>query len=160
MARFRSIALVDNHESPEWDECNDEVDQELPVVEEASAALIDCPSLNRVNIIQYPYMDLYYHHYAIRLILNTGATTNYIRASLAQGLQLSISPASWVARQADGVSTLDVVGEVSISLSRGDHHFKLEALIVKQLEDDVLAGNPFLVANEIAVRPAKHQIVI
>ena len=38
--------------------------------------------------------------------------------------------------------------------------FKLCALMVKNLDVEILAGMPFMRENDVAVRPAKHQIVI
>ena len=46
-------------------------------------------------------------------------------------------------RQADGITPFDVIGEVHCELSRNPHTFTLEALVVKQLDVDVLAGNSF-----------------
>ena len=45
-------------------------------------------------------------------------------------------------------------------MSRGGLGLRLDALVVKQLDVDVLAGNLFLVTNDIAVRPSKRQIII
>ena len=55
---------------------------------------------------------------------------------------------------------MDVIGEVHCSLTRGQWTFELDALVVRQLDVDILAGNPFMVRNDIGVRPAKRQIVI
>lgn len=127
-----------------------------------SSALIDHPSgtVRRVNVIQSPFLSAYYQHHPVRLTLDTGATTNMILASVAKAINLPVSPASQMARQADGVTPLAVMGEVHCQLCRGDHTFHLDALVVDQLDVDILAGNPFLVANDIATRPAKRQIVI
>ena len=65
-----------------------------------------------------------------------------------------------MAHQADGVTPMDVIGEVHCSLTRGQWTFELDALVVHQLDIDILAGNPFMVRNDIDVRPAKHQIEI
>ena len=94
------------------------------------------------------------------LTLDTGATTNTTRASTARLYHLPIKPASQTARQADGVTPLDVIGEVHCNVTRGHLLFQLDALVVKQLDVDILAGNPFLVRNDIAVRPCKKQIII
>ena len=59
-----------------------------------------------------------------------------------------------------GVTPLDVIGEVHCSLTRGQWTFELVALVVHQLDVDILAGNPFMVRNDIGVRPAKRQIEI
>ena len=45
-------------------------------------------------------------------------------------------------------------------LSRGNSELTLEALVVNNLDVDILAGIPFLFANDVSVRPAKQQIII
>ena len=45
-------------------------------------------------------------------------------------------------------------------LTRGETSFHLDALVAQQLDVEILAGNPFLVSNDIAVRRAKNQILI
>ena len=65
-----------------------------------------------------------------------------------------------MARQADGVTPMDVIGEVHCSLTRGQWTFELDALVGRQLDVDILAGNPFMVRNNIGIRPAKRQIAI
>ena len=71
-----------------------------------------------------------------------------------------ITPAFQMAHQADGVTSVDVIGEVHCSLTRGQWTFELDALVVRQLDVDILASNPFMVRNDIGVCPAKRQIVI
>ena len=110
--------------------------------------------------MQSPYLSAYYHQFPVRLTLDTGATTNMMRDSFARSIAVPIRSASQMARQANGVTPLEVVGEVHCELSRGTYRFTLDALVVKQLDVDVLAGNPFLVLNYIAVRPARRQIVV
>ena len=131
-----------------------ECDVDLP------SGLLDQPSAHRVRVIQSPFLNTYYEHFPVRLTLDTGATTNMIRAPFARSIGLPIAPASQVARQADGVTPLSVVGEVHCQLTRGSATFQLDALVVQQLDVDVLAGNPFLATNDVATRPAKHQIVL
>ena len=114
----------------------------------------------RVSIIQSPYLDVHYQHHPLRLTLDCGATTNMIRASTARRINLPVTPASQLAHQADGVTPLDVVGECHTRLTRGNCTFTLSALVVKKLDVDILAGTPFMVNNDIAVRPAKKEVVI
>ena len=136
-------------------------DEDLPVLpEQESSALIDNLTIRRVDVIQSPVLHTYYQHNAVRVTLDTGATTNLVRESFVKGVGLPTVRATQVARQADGVTPMDVVGEVHCKLTRGRFTFHLDALVVKQLDVDVLAGNPFLTTNDVAVRPAKRQIVI
>ena len=53
---------------------------------------------------------------------------------------------------------MDVIGEVYCSLTCGQWTFELDALVVCQLDANILDDNPFMVHNNIGVWPAKHQI--
>ena len=45
-------------------------------------------------------------------------------------------------------------------LSRGQCKIQLEALVVNDLDVDILGGIPFMSSNDISVRPAKQQIIL
>lgn len=120
----------------------------------ADNPLVDTPHSARcVNIIQSLYFDVYYQEHHVRLTIDSGATTNMLRASAASNIGLPVSSASQMARQADGITPLNVVREVHVKLTRGQWLFQWDALVVCQLDVDFLAGNPFLACNDIAVRP-------
>ena len=87
-----------------------------PVLGEEPAAL-------RVSIIQSPVLNTFYHEHPVQLTLDTGATSNMVCASSAKLYGFPISPASQMARQADGVTPMDVIGEVHCYLSRGQWTF-------------------------------------
>ena len=118
------------------------------------------PTVLCVSIVQSPVLNTFYHEHPVQLTLDTGATSNMVRASSTQLYGFPITPASQMARQADGVTPMDVIGEVHCSLTRGQWTFELDALVVHQLDVNILAGNPFMVRNDIGVRPAKCQIEI
>ena len=118
------------------------------------------PAARRVSIVQSPVLNIFYHEQPVQLTLDTGATSNMVRASSVKLYGFPITPASQMACQADGVTPMDVIGEVRCSLTRGQWTFELDALVVRQLDVDILAGNPLLVRNDIGVRPAKRQIEI
>jgi hypothetical protein len=124
------------------------------------SALLDNLSARRVHVVQSPVLYSHFKSHLVPLTLETGATTNVIKVSFAKYIGLSITTASQMARQADGVTFLNVCGEVHCELTRGDHSFQLDALVVDKLDVDVLAGVPFLAINDIATRPALYQIVI
>ena len=65
-----------------------------------------------------------------------------------------------MACQADGITPMNVVGEVHCLLSWGKHTFTLDALVVNKLDVENLTGINFMTTNDVATRPAKHQIVI
>ncbi|CAH3143784.1 unnamed protein product [Porites evermanni] len=82
-----------------------------------------------------------------------------IKSSLARSIGAPITKSSQQALQADGLTPLAVVSETRLILFRADKHLALDALVVDDLDVDVLAGTPFLIANEISVRPAKCQVL-
>ena len=134
--------------------------QDIDVHTHDDSALLDTQPARRVKVVQSPYLYVHYKHHSIRLTIDTGATTNMIRASFAKHIGIPIKPADQMAHQADGITPLDVIGEVHVQFHRENWTCQLDALVVEQLDVDVLAGNPFLVVNDIATRPAKRQIVI
>ena len=114
----------------------------------------------RVSTKQSPHFKAFYKHYLIQLSLDTGAETSMIKSSLAHSIGAPIMKSSQQALQADGLTPLAVVGEARLILSRADNQLTLDALVVDDLDVDVLAGTPFLIANDISVRPAKCQVRI
>lgn len=58
------------------------------------------------------------------------------------------------------MTPLNIVGETHLTLTRGHFDIRLEALVVDDLDVDILGGIPFMSANDISVRPAKQQIII
>ena len=108
------------------------------------------PVARRVAIEQSPFVDLFFKHHPTRVTLDSGATGNLIRASFAQYIGAPIQNNSQTVYQADGQSSLKVIGETNITLSRDKHYFTLEALVVENIDVDVLAGVPFMTANDIA----------
>jgi len=54
-----------------------------------------------------------------------------------------------------------VVGETPITFTRDNRDFKFEGwLVVENLDVDVLAGTPFMETNDVAVRPAKREVIL
>ena len=153
----RSRMVMDDPDDLGAEEC-EPLDESSDLV--APPVQSEEPAALRVSIVQSPVLNTFYHEHPVQLTLDTGATSNMVRASFAKLYGFPITPASQMARQADGVTPMDVIGEVHCSLTRGHKTFELDALVVRQLDVDILAGNPFMVRNDIGVRPAKRQIEI
>ena len=83
-----------------------------------------------------------------------------IRASTAHKMNAPIKRSNQTALQADGVAPLNIVGETHIVLCRDNINLTLDALVVENLDVDILAGIPFMQINDIMVRTAKQQILI
>ena len=111
-------------------------------------------------VLKSPYFEAFCKHYPVQLTLDTGAETSMMKSSLTRSIGAPITKSSQQALQADGLTPLAVVGETRLILSRADKHLALDALVVDDLDVDVLAGTPFLIANEISVCPVKCQVRI
>ena len=83
-----------------------------------------------------------------------------IRASSAELIGVTVKKSNPAALQADGVTPLQIAGECHFTLSRDGIDLELQALVVNDLDVDILAGIPFISANDIAIHPSKHTIVI
>ena len=118
------------------------------------------PTALRIQTRQSPYIDSFYAHHPLRITLDSGATGNMIRHSIVTRLGCQVTPSSQSAHQADGSSPLKVVGETRLSFTRDNQEFSFEGLVVENLDVDILAGTPFMEANDISVRPAKRQVIL
>ena len=83
-----------------------------------------------------------------------------IKSSTANKIGAIIHKTKQTALQADGITPLKVTGEVHLDLSRDSHQLHLDALVVSDLDVDVLAGTHFMATNDISIRPAMQQITI
>ena len=96
----------------------------------------------------------------VRIAIDSSATGNMVRSALVQRFGCFVTPSSQAVHQADGSSLLNVVSKTRVTLTREDHEYTFEGLVVTNLDVDVLAGTPFLEANDISVRPAKRQVIV
>lgn len=54
---------------------------------------------------------------------------------------------------------MNIVGEARFTVTRGDLEFGAEALVVRSLDTELLAGMPFLYLNRIGIFPWEGEIV-
>ena len=114
----------------------------------------------RVITKQSPQVKVFYKHFPLQVILDTGAEVSMIKTSVAREIGAVIHKTSQKALQADGMTPLSITGETRLLLSRDNIELKLEALVVNDLDIDILAGIPFMSSNDISVRPSKQEIII
>ena len=162
MSRIRQVAyLTSDDNAYDYHDSFDHTD---------SAALQNCSSevllsvdhavSRRVNVSQSPLPHAFYCHHPIRLTIDTDAETYTMRASLAKQIGTNITKSSPLAVQANGRTPLYVIGETRLSLTHRRTLLTLEALVVEDLDVDILARTPFMTTNDIAVRPAKLENII
>ena len=143
-----------------WDTCENH-NYELSDNEENETPLnTNMISVNKVNSKRSPSFKAFYKDHSVNLTLDTGAESSMIRASVARMMGLNIQNSSQVALQADGRTPLPIIGEVHTNLQRNGHNLHLEALVVEDLDAEILAGTPFMISNDISLRPSKCQITI
>ena len=167
-SKVRNVEAVDHEEDYE---------DELIVVERSDSAefssnaentennmlFIDPPSsmIRRVASRKSPRMQCFYGHIPITLILDTGAEITIMSVITCQIMGITFVPTNQGANQVDNKTPLPIIGEVKeIKIIKGPHVFILDALITSDDIGDIIAGEPFLERNDIAVRPAKRQIII
>jgi hypothetical protein len=107
-----------------------------------------------------PSFKAFLNEASVTLTLDTGAEANMIKAPFARHMGMRIKNTNQTALQADGVTPLEVVGATRVFLTRNGIKLDLDALVVAELDVDILAGTPFMITNDIAVRPAKSEITI
>ena len=71
---------------------------------------------------------------------------------------MPISPTSHFASQADGKIHIRAFGEVK--LARGPLSFSLQAIVVSELDCNILAGLPFMRDNDIQLDVPRNCIII
>ena len=105
-------------------------------------------------------MDVFHGQRVVRVTFDSGTTGNMIRHTTAKHLGCPIISSAQSVQQADGSSQLQVVGEIRTSFTRDNTDFKFEGLVVEDLDVEVLAGTPFMEANDVAVRPVKRVVLL
>ena len=83
-----------------------------------------------------------------------------VRSALVQRLASCVTPSSQLVHKADGLSPLNVVGKTRLTSTCEVHEFTSDGLVVTNLDVNVLAGTPFIEADDISVRPAKRQVIV
>ena len=150
--------------SVEYGEVEDNAD-----VDEVGAemgGLIDSPGppafVRRVDIVSSPVLNVFFGAKPIHLTIDGGATADILSMTTAKRLGFKVWSSTQSAVMVDGVSKLQVLGEVHEQLVRGEWKFSLDALVVKDLDPsiEVIAGIPFQTRNDIATRPKFKQIII
>ena len=126
---------------------------------ESSPVINLTSSTHRVQINKSPFIHMHYKHHTVKLTLDSGAETNMIKESVAKYINAPMKRSSQTAIQADGTSPLSIKGETCIELSRNGKTFQFEALVVADIDVDILAGVPFMHMNDVTVRPGKFQVL-
>ena len=105
-------------------------------------------------------MDCFYKRFPVRLWLDSGAESSLVSERFACHTNMKIERTRQGALQADSKTPLNIIGEISVNLKCRSHMFKIDALVTKEDIGDMIAGEPCLELNDIAIRPSKKQIIL
>ena len=132
---------------------------EEPTVDHDAQRIVEhVIDIHKININASPVLILSKDNVSYPFVLDTGCTGNVIDEATAKRLKASIKPTFQRARTADG-KLMNIIGEVSVTLFRKEKSYSLDALVCAD-KTDLLAGMPFMKANDVAVRPATDEIII
>ena len=90
--------------------------------------------------------------------MDTGAEANCIDVTEVKRLKLTMKPTTQSAKAADGVTVLNVLGEISTIFERSGHSFPYNGLVCANLSSSILAGIPFIKGNAITQELHKQKI--
>lgn len=105
--------------------------------------------IRRCQAIKSAIIPLAYEGSTVTMLLDSGAEINLISYETVHHFQIKLHTASQRVMQADGITPLPVAGEVHITLTFGSCQLSYDAIAVHSLEGQILAGMPFLKANNI-----------
>jgi hypothetical protein len=152
LSRARNIDMDDHHSTS---------DHESEASDDSSARSITPKSkAQKVDVFPSPFLDAFHKSTAVRIVIDGGATGDFMSLSEAKRLGVTIQKSSMNALQADGECQLEVVGEVNINFTRDHHTLKFNGLVVKKLDEGILGGTPFQENNDIGTRVKKHLVTI
>ena len=155
--RVRLVEVDENgNEEPLEPYEEDETDGNNCFIDEPAPAI-----QRRVTTRKSPHLKCFINHLPVLVCLDSGAESSLMSKRFADDAGIPIKRATQGAVQADAKSPLDIVGEVlNVLLTRGAHVFRLDALVTERDFGDIIAGEPFLEKNDVAVRAFKKQIII
>lgn len=116
--------------------------------------------IHRINTESSPVLRLNGEYDEVEATLDTGATANLLREDKALSLQAKITPTNQRVRWGDAKTNIDVLGETELTLYRNKKPFHLTAVVCRDIDTELLAGMPFLKANDIGIRPYTDEIIL
>ena len=105
-------------------------------------------------------MDMFSNYQPLRTIKDSGATGNMVQRASVRRIGARIMDTSQSARQPDGSSRLNMVGETRLTLEGENTTYYFECLVVEDFDTEILGGVPLRERNELSVRPGKSEIWI
>ena len=157
MSRVREV--LGEYESEEEEEYS-QYPQVIQAEHGITKSVMSTPISSRVDVLPSPVLEVYTNNLSTEMTIDSGAEVNLIAESECKRLDLKISATTQKASMADGTSALQIVGEVNFTCVREHHALKFSGLVVRNLNCPILAGMPFLMLNDVYIRPTEGTIRI
>ena len=94
------------------------------------------------------------------ITLDGGATGSFIKYTCAIKNKFKIWPNNQSAGLADNKTSVKSIGYIEETLFRDNWSVRFRGLVVENLKADIYGGQPFMIENDIILRPAKNIITV
>lgn len=137
---------------------NDVFDNSFVNTQSQNSSNINSVSVNRVASAHSPTFNAFLNNIIVNVTVDSGAESSLIRRSTALQAALTIHSTHHAANQITG--SLKVLGEVFFSITRDSLSFSTTALVVPDLDCDILAGVPFLIDNAFVIDIPRSRFIV
>ena len=103
---------------------------------------------------------MFYNNNPFHITLDSGATVSFIRKSYADKHNIPILPNNQLALLADDKTRMTSLGEIDITLQRGDLNVRLKALVMDKLQADCFGGTTFHHENNVQAKIRSREIKV
>ena len=163
-SRTRSISVEGNEgeynsdDSDFDDHTYDQAPHDPPPTISRFATQNDQAVVRRVEVKPSPYFYGYYNDFEVEVTIDCGAMSSSVRKAFALSVNAPITSNNQLATQVDSKSPLKIVGETFMKIVRDGRVLELHALVLEDMDVDILAGVPFMELNDVGVRPSLHEV--
>lgn len=116
--------------------------------------------VGKVTVKSSPFLNATHKGQPAKIVIDSGAQSNVMKLSYANKIGAKIYKTTSVATQADGVTDMNIAGEVHLTFDVDDQKLYFDGLVTEDLSDDILAGVPFMEANDCYARPSKRLVFL
>ena len=116
--------------------------------------------VGKVTVKSSPFLNAMYKGQPAKITIDSGAQSNVMKLSYANKIGAKIYKTTSVATQADGVTDMNIAGEVHLTFDVDNLKLYFDGLVTEDLSDDILAGVPFMEANDCYARPSKSLVFL
>lgn len=145
VALRRTVHTSDS--SPQLYQADPIYDKVMAIIRSASTSDVPISHVARCDARKSAILPVQYKNETVNVIIDSGAELNLMKYSTARRLNMKLVPASIIILQADGVTPLEIAGEVHTQFHRDNLVFHFDAIIVYDLQEEILVGMPFVEDN-------------